>query len=193
MLQELKNTLFKIITIYARSQWVNVHVWDLMMHIVIYIYLRCQANNWTNEELLPLNPAATNLKLWNWKKKYNNKHYIKRYIWECSLQKSQPFCSDLKCVGLCTFHFCTFYISHSLHCSTPNIVPLHRVLSSREDNPPWYISWPLLRPNLFNSLRPSDASMHRKSSYHWFRLMACRLVGAKPLSQPMLVYCQLDP
>ena len=25
------------------------------------------------------------------------------------------------------------------------------------------------------------------------QIMACRLFGAKPLSQPMLRYCQLDP
>ena len=26
-----------------------------------------------------------------------------------------------------------------------------------------------------------------------FQIMACRLIGAKPLSEPMLDYCQLDP
>ena len=32
-----------------------------------------------------------------------------------------------------------------------------------------------------------------ESRQHWFRQMACRLIGAKPISKPMLVYFQLDP
>ena len=28
--------------------------------------------------------------------------------------------------------------------------------------------------------------------HHWFQIMACRLFRAKPLSEPMLDYCQLD-
>ena len=34
---------------------------------------------------------------------------------------------------------------------------------------------------IVNSLRPI------------LQIMACRLAGAKPLSEPMLVYCQLEP
>ena len=45
---------------------------------------------------------------------------------------------------------------------------------------------------VFNSLRPSDAYMCHKHSPSLFHIMACRLDGAKPLSEPMLQYCWLD-
>ena len=31
-----------------------------------------------------------------------------------------------------------------------------------------------------------------KLNNHWFQIIACRVFGAKPLSEPMLIYCQLD-
>ena len=44
-----------------------------------------------------------------------------------------------------------------------------------------------------NSLRPSDAYMCQWTRSALFQIMACRLIGAKPLPKPMLTYCQLDP
>ena len=44
----------------------------------------------------------------------------------------------------------------------------------------------------FNSLRPSDAYMRRWTVSSFVQIMACRLDGAKPLTEPMLTYCQLD-
>ena len=41
-----------------------------------------------------------------------------------------------------------------------------------------------------NSSPPSAAYMSRSAL---FQIMACRLFGAKPLPEPMLTYCQLDP
>ena len=46
---------------------------------------------------------------------------------------------------------------------------------------------------LINSLRPSDAYMHQKTRQSLVQIMAWRLFGAKPLSEPMMAYCQLDP
>ena len=47
----------------------------------------------------------------------------------------------------------------------------------------------------FNSLRPGDASInvHQWTGSAFVQVMACRLFGAKPLPEPMLTYCQLDP
>ena len=45
----------------------------------------------------------------------------------------------------------------------------------------------------FNSLRPSDAYMRQLTRPSLVQIMACRLVGTKPISEPTLVYCQLDP
>ena len=45
--------------------------------------------------------------------------------------------------------------------------------------------------NLINSLRPSDAFMRQQIMPSLGQIMACRLIGAKPLSEPMLSYCQL--
>ena len=49
----------------------------------------------------------------------------------------------------------------------------------------------------FNSLAlthlpPSAAYIHQWTGSSLVRVMACRLFGAKPLPEPMLVYCQLD-
>ena len=44
-----------------------------------------------------------------------------------------------------------------------------------------------------NSLRPSDAYMRHQPRPWMVQIMACRLFGAKPLSEPMPYYCQLDP
>ena len=35
--------------------------------------------------------------------------------------------------------------------------------------------------------------MHHQTMKSLVRIMACRLAGAKPLSEPMLEYCSLDP
>ena len=43
-----------------------------------------------------------------------------------------------------------------------------------------------------NSLRPSDAYMHQCHIPTLLQMMACCLAGAKPFSEPMLGYCQLD-
>ena len=40
-----------------------------------------------------------------------------------------------------------------------------------------------------NSLRPSDAKMRQQSKSSLVQIMACRLIGAKPLSEPVLEYC----
>ena len=40
-----------------------------------------------------------------------------------------------------------------------------------------------------NSLRLSDACMRQYKILALLQIMACRLFGAKPLSEPMLLYC----
>ena len=44
-----------------------------------------------------------------------------------------------------------------------------------------------------NSSPPSAAFMHQWIGSALVQIMACRLFGAKPVSKPMLCYCQLDP
>ena len=44
-----------------------------------------------------------------------------------------------------------------------------------------------------NSSPPSAAYMRRWTGSALVQIMACRLDGAKPLSEPMLTYCELDP
>ena len=44
-----------------------------------------------------------------------------------------------------------------------------------------------------NSSPPSAAYMRQWIRWVLIKKMACRLYGAKPLSKPMLRYCQLDP
>ena len=45
----------------------------------------------------------------------------------------------------------------------------------------------------FNNSPPSGAYMHQGIRVALVQKMACRLFGAKPLSKPMLGYCDLDP
>ena len=47
--------------------------------------------------------------------------------------------------------------------------------------------------NAFNSLRPSDAYMRQWNKPSFLLRIAHYLLGAQPLSEPMLVYCQLEP
>ena len=44
----------------------------------------------------------------------------------------------------------------------------------------------------FNSLRLSDAYMRQQTKPSLIQIMACRLTGAKPLSETMIEYCDLD-
>ena len=44
-----------------------------------------------------------------------------------------------------------------------------------------------------NSSPPSAAYMHQLIGSSLVQIMVCRLFGTKPLSKPMLGYCQLDP
>ena len=43
-----------------------------------------------------------------------------------------------------------------------------------------------------NTLRPSDAYMRHYTRPSLVQMMACRLFGAKPSSEPMMIYCHLD-
>ena len=49
--------------------------------------------------------------------------------------------------------------------------------------------WTIVTFGSVNSLRPSDAYMRRWTGSSLLQIMACRLFGAKPLSEPMLEYC----
>ena len=49
-------------------------------------------------------------------------------------------------------------------------------------------SW---RSIIINSLRPSDAYMRQGTGSALVQVIACRLYDTKPLSEPMLAYCQL--
>ena len=44
-----------------------------------------------------------------------------------------------------------------------------------------------------NSLKLGDAYMHQLTWLSLVQIMACRLFGAKPLSEPMIIYCHLYP
>ena len=47
--------------------------------------------------------------------------------------------------------------------------------------------------NIINSLRLSDAYERQWNKPSLVQIMACRLFGAKPLSEPVLTCCQLEP
>ena len=46
---------------------------------------------------------------------------------------------------------------------------------------------------IFNSSPPNSTNMHQWIGSALIKIMACRLFGAKPLSEPIMGYCHLDP
>ena len=70
----------------------------------------------------------------------------------------------------------------------PGLVPNHTQspLKFRFINYSWH-------NGIFNSLRLNDVYMHQLNIPKLVQIMACRLFSAKPLSEPMLRYSQLDP
>ena len=57
--------------------------------------------------------------------------------------------------------------------------------------PQWVnLSWQII---LFNSLKPSDTYMRLYNISTLLQILACRLFGAKPLTESMLPYYQLNP
>ena len=50
-----------------------------------------------------------------------------------------------------------------------------------------------IMPDASNSSPPSATYIHQWTRSAGVQVMACRLSGAKPLPEPMLIYCQLDP
>ena len=56
---------------------------------------------------------------------------------------------------------------------------------------PTYVAW--RQKHFFNSSPSSAAYMCQWTGPSLVQVMACRLFDAKPLPEPMLVYCQLDP
>ena len=57
----------------------------------------------------------------------------------------------------------------------------------------WSSCWKRAHMIYLTHLPPSAAYMHQWFGSALVQIMACRLFGAKPLSKPMLGYCQLDP
>ena len=57
----------------------------------------------------------------------------------------------------------------------------------------WWLCFIITWQLLFNSLRANDAYMHQQPRTSLVQIKASRLFGAKPLSEPMLEYCQWDP
>ena len=46
---------------------------------------------------------------------------------------------------------------------------------------------------LFNLLRPSEVYVWQQTEPSLVQVVACHLFGAKPVSEPMMIYCQLNP
>ena len=51
----------------------------------------------------------------------------------------------------------------------------------------------LIFKSAINSLRPRNTYLHHQTMLPLVQIMDCRLCGTKPLSEPILPYCQLDP
>ena len=56
----------------------------------------------------------------------------------------------------------------------------------------YIIPYGTTRPQWVNLSTQSATCMHQWVVSAFVQIMACRLFGAKPLSEQMLVYCQMD-
>ena len=94
----------------------------------------------------------------------------------------RPQCVDENCSSM------SLYI-HII----PTAIYAHIFEYNPNNNHSWSV-WKNLRCSpLFNSSPPSTAWMRQWTGSALVQIMACRLIGAKPLAKPMLTYCQLDP
>ena len=82
-----------------------------------------------------------------------------------------PHCSCMNDVHVATARFCEYFSTHIISKEKCIIHVYQRI----------------------NSLRPSDAYICGQPRQSLVQIMACRLFGAKPLYEPMLSYCQLNP
>ena len=57
----------------------------------------------------------------------------------------------------------------------------------------WLVHICVIRLKWINSSPPNVAYMCQWIDSASVQIMACRLFGAKPLSEPMLIFCKLDP
>ena len=74
---------------------------------------------------------------------------------------------------------------------TDGLVLLHQGISSRgADYVP--MRFPVFK-GFINSSKPNDSYLHKQTRPSLVQIMACHLFGAKPLSKPMLAYCELNP
>ena len=110
-----------------------------------------------------------------------------------------------RCIKVTSFNVCVRYFVCNFECTlwnfTQNILPAHwkisilftgenlRVLRFKISCA--FLNAPMVSCQCVNSLRPSDAYMPQWNGPSSAQIMACRLLGAKPLSEPMLVYWQL--
>ena len=95
-------------------------------------------------------------------------------------------------LNTCSYSRCTynFFINQNIS-TTKSELSVLKILRTPENSISRGKSWRINNPS-FNSSPPSAAYMHQWIGSALVQIMACRLFGAKPLSAPMLVYCQLD-
>ena len=75
------------------------------------------------------------------------------------------------------------------HCAHYDVIvmALYRWLNAKLSH-----QYDFLMGIIINSLRPSDAAMHQQTRPSLVQMMSCHLFGIKPLSEPVVVYCQMD-
>ena len=111
----------------------------------------------------------------------------------------QYFATENWCPGNFVFRVNTCYIKFGLICALLLISSMWKLTRDARTNSICcvnvyihYIKSTDARTHI-NSLRPSDAYMHQETKSSLVQIMAFRLFGTKPLSEPTVTYCQLDP
>ena len=105
-------------------------------------------------------------------------------------RNGQPLCILLVNFALRNKKFCHHCIEHLMkttcwHRLCPIIYEHCNIIANNTSS--------MLMPCIINSSPPCAAYMHQWIGSALLQKMACRLFGAKPLSKPMLDYCQLGP
>ena len=92
-----------------------------------------------------------------------------------------------------TIETCTNMVGHGrrhiwIHIQTFSIEKSFESFAKSE----WFCSGPILKPISPKYIYASVIRVSNTSDSVLVKIMACGLFGAKPLSKPMLAYCQLD-
>ena len=122
-------------------------------------------------------------------------HRFPRLVYRRLCRVSFKVTSDISMKNYTESHFCSIEstLRKQFIINNPNIFAPPRGINCLDEADDNFSPCVPQQIWIFNSLRPSDGCMRHQPGPSSVQITACRLFGAKPLSEPMLSFWQLDP